>query len=257
MGFALEAGEALAELFHCEDEADDGAVGTAETLSRHRHGYAGRIWNQHDGGDAAGHLVEADLLGLVAEELLVGLRWGEDGVEVLVAGLADEVGQVELDHGCMHLVGEFLEGAVAVAVGILGYELGERFFEGGLGVVEALELEEVFEEAAPLALGGADGEEDEDGVIAGAGDLDAAAVEKLGEDGCGDAPVADAALGVDAGHEDGDLGGVEHAVVVCDVFVLEAVPVFAGFEGPAGGVGVEEAVGCLLEDLGLAGRWGR
>ena len=90
----------------------------------------------------------------------------------------------------MHLVGEFLEGDVAVARGILGDEFGECFFERGLVVVEALELEEIFEQAAPLALGGADGEEDEDGVVAGAGDLDAAAIEKLGEDGGGNAPVA-------------------------------------------------------------------
>ncbi len=250
----LEAGESLAELFHGEDETDDGAVGAAEALAGHAHGDTGGIRDEHDGSDAAGHVGEADFFGFVAEELLVGLRWSEDRVEVLVAGLADEVGQVELHHGGVHLVRELFEGGVAITVGILGYELGEGLFEGSLGVVEAFELEEVFEEASPLAFGGADGEEDEDGVVAGAGDLDAAGVEELGEDGAGDAPVADLALGVDAGHEDGDLSGVEHAVTVGDVFVLEAVPVFAGLEGPGIGVFGEERVGGFFEDVQLAVR---
>ena len=219
---ALEAGEALAELLDGEDELDDGAFGAAEALAGHAHGDAGRVGNEHDGGDAAGHVGEADFFGLVAEEFLIGLRGREDGIEVFVAGVVDEAGEIQLDHGRVHLVGEFFEGDVAVAVGIFGDEFGERLFEGGFGVVEAFELEEIFEQRAPLALGGADGEEDEDGVVAGAGDLDAAAVEELGDDGCGDAPVADTALGVDAGGEDGDLGGVEHAVAVGDVFVLDS-----------------------------------
>ncbi len=152
----------------------------------------------------------------------------------------------------MHLVGELLEGNVAISGGIFQDELGERFFEGSFRVVKTFELEEVFEQRAPLALGGADGEEDEDGVVAGAGDLDAAAVEELGDDGCRDAPVADDALGVDAGGEDGDLGGVEHAVAVGDVFVLVAVPLFAGLEGPGAGAVGEQAVGGLFEEVGLA-----
>ena len=248
----FEAGEALAELFHRQDEADDGTVGTAETLAGHRHGDAGRVGNQHDGGDAAGHLVETNFFRLVAQEFLVGLRGGQDGVEVFVAGFADERGEVELDHCGVHLVGEFLEADIAIARGVLGDEFGERFFEWGFVVVEALELEEVFEEAAPLALGGSDGEEDEDGVVAGAGDLDAAAVEELGEDGGGDAPGVDLTLRGDAGHEDGDLGGVQHAVLVGDVFVLKSVPVFAGLEGPATGVGGEEIVVRGFEEMGGA-----
>src|SRR5260370_3420325 len=76
VGLALEAGEALAELLHGEDEADDGAVWAAETLAGHRHGDAGRLGDEHYCGDAAGPLVEADLFGLVAEELLVGLGGG-------------------------------------------------------------------------------------------------------------------------------------------------------------------------------------
>ena len=220
-----------------------------------RHGDAGRVGDEHDGGDAAGHLGEADFFGLVAQELLVGLGGGEDGVEVFVAGVVDEAGEVELHHGGVHLVGELFEGDVAVARWVLRDELGKRLFERGFGVVEALELEEVFEQRAPLALGGSDGEEDEDGVVAGAGDLDAAAVKELGDDGCGDAPVADDALGVDAGGEDGDLGGVEHAVVVGDVLVLVAVPLFAGLEGPGAGAVGEEAVGGLFEEVGLAVEW--
>ena len=41
---------------------------------------------------------------------------------------------------------------VAVAVGILRDQLGQRLFERGLGVVEALELEEVLEQAPHLPL---------------------------------------------------------------------------------------------------------
>ncbi len=115
--FALEAGEALAELFHGQDELDDRAFGAAETFAGHGHGNAGRVGNEHDSGDAAGHLVEADLFGLVAQELLVGLCRGEDGVEVFVAGVVDEAGEVELNHRGVHLVGEFFEGDVAVALG--------------------------------------------------------------------------------------------------------------------------------------------
>ena len=58
---------------------------------------------------------EANFFGLVTKELLVGLRRGEDGIEVFVAGVADERGQVELDHGRVHLVGELFEGDVAIA----------------------------------------------------------------------------------------------------------------------------------------------
>ena len=64
----------------------------------------------------------------------------------------------------------------------------------------------------------------------------------------------DLALRVDAGHEDGDLGGVEHAVLVGDVFVLESVPVFAGLEGPATGVGGEEIVVCVFEEVAWSRR---
>ena len=39
-------------------------------------------------------------------------------------------------------------------------------------------------------------------------------VEKLGEDSGGNSPIAHGALRVDAGRQDRDLGGVEHAVVV-------------------------------------------
>ncbi len=152
----------------------------------------------------------------------------------------------------MHLVGELFESDVAVAVRVLQDELRESLFEGGLGIVETLELEEIFEESAPFALGGSDGEEDEDGVVAGAGDFDAAAVEEFGDDRCGNAPVADLALGVHAGSEDGDLGGVEHAVAISYVFVLEAVPVFSGLEGPGAGAVGEEAVGRFFEEVGLA-----
>ena len=79
---------------------------------------------------------------------------------------------------------------MAIAVREALDEFGERLFERRFGIVEALELEEIFEQAAPFALGGADGEEHENGVVASAGDLDAARVEELGEDGCGNAPVA-------------------------------------------------------------------
>ena len=48
------------------------------------------------------------------------------------------------------------------------------------------------------------------------------------------------------------LVGVEHAVVVGDVLVLVAVPVFAGLEGPAAGAVGEKAVGRLFEEVGLA-----
>jgi len=80
----------------------------------------------------------------------------------------------------------------------------------------------------------------------------ATAVEELGNDGGGNAPVADDALGVDAGGEDGDLGGVEHAVAVGDVFVLIAVPLFAGLEGPGAGAVGEQAVGGFFEEVSLA-----
>src|ERR1700722_18728433 len=63
---AFEAGEALAELLHGEDKLDDWGLGAAEALAGHRHGYAGRVGDEHDRGDPACHLVEADLLGLVA-----------------------------------------------------------------------------------------------------------------------------------------------------------------------------------------------
>src|SRR6202040_1913995 len=76
--------------------------------------------------------------------------------------------------------------------------------------------------------------------------------EELGDDGGGDAPVADDALGVDAGGEDGDLGGVEHAVAVGDVLVLIAVPLFAGLEGPGAGAVGEQTVGGFFEEIGLA-----
>ena len=229
-----------------------GDSAAAEALAGHGHGDARGVGDEHDGGDATGHVGEAELFGLAANELLVGLGGREDGVEVFVAGFIDEACEVEFDHGGVHLVGELFEGDVAVAGGVFGDEFGEGFFEGGFGVVEALELEEIFEEGTPFAFAGADGEEDKDGVVAGAGDFDAAAVEELGEDGGGDAPLGDDALGVDAGGEDGDLGGVEHAVAVGDVVVLVAVPVFAGFEGPAGGLVGEEAVFCFFEEVGVA-----
>src|ERR1700743_215671 len=127
----------------------------------------------------------------------------------------------------MHLVGEFLESDVAVTGGILGDQFGKRLFEWSFRIVETFELEEVFKERTPLALRGADGEQDQYGVVTGTGDLDAAAVEKLCDDRCGNAPVADNALGVNAGRQDGDLGGIEHAVAVGDVFVLIAVPLFS------------------------------
>ena len=250
--FALEAGEAFAEGFHGDNELDDGAFGAAEALAGHRHGDAGGVRNEHDGGDASGHVGEAKLFGFAADEFLIGLSGGEDGIEILVAGFVDEAGEVEFDHGGVHLVGEFFKGDVAVAGGVFGDEFGEGLFERGFGVVESLELKEVFKEGTPFSFGGADGEEDEDGVVAGAGDLDAASVEEFGEDGGGDAPLGDDALGVDAGGEDGDLGGVQHAVAVGDVVVLVAVPLLAGFEGPAGGLVGEEAVGGFFKEVGLA-----
>src|SRR5271170_7970762 len=63
---ALEAGEALAEFLDCKDELDHRAFGAPETLAGHGHGDAGRVRDEHHGGDAAGHLGEADFFGLVA-----------------------------------------------------------------------------------------------------------------------------------------------------------------------------------------------
>jgi hypothetical protein len=63
--FAFEAGEALAELFHGEDEFDDRAFGRAKTFAGHGHGDAWGIGNEHDGGDAAGHLGEANFFRFV------------------------------------------------------------------------------------------------------------------------------------------------------------------------------------------------
>ena len=48
-------------------------------------------------------------LGLVADELLVGLRGREDRIEVLVAGGVDQAGEIEFDHRLVHLVGELFE----------------------------------------------------------------------------------------------------------------------------------------------------
>ena len=90
-------------------------------------------------------------------------------------------------------------------------EFGQGLDERGVRVVKALELEEGLEQRAPFALRGSDGEQNEDGVVAGAGDFDMAGVEEFGEDRAGDSPVGTDALGVDAGGKDGDLGGVEHA----------------------------------------------
>ena len=64
---------------------------------------------------------------------------------------------------------------------------------------------------------------------------------------------ADLALGVNAGSEDGDLGRVEHGVLVGDVLVVVAVPVFAGLEGPAGGMVHEQLVFGFFEVDALAG----
>ena len=56
-------------------------------------------------------------------------------------------------------------------------------------------------------------------------------------------------LGVDAGCQDGDLGGVEHAVVVRRVFVLVTMPVVAALQGPAAGFGGQKLVfGVFKED---------
>jgi len=90
----------------------------------------------------------------------------------------------------VHLVGELFEGVIAVPGGVALDELGQCLDERGVGVIQALELEEIFEQGAPFALGGANREEDEDGVVAGACDLDAAGVEELGEDRTGTAPWA-------------------------------------------------------------------
>src|SRR5258707_6957957 len=80
VNLALKTREALAEFFYGEDELDNGAFGAAETLAGHGHRDAGRVGDKHDGSNAAGHLGEADFFGLVAQELLIGLRRGEDGV---------------------------------------------------------------------------------------------------------------------------------------------------------------------------------
>src|ERR1700748_1873936 len=91
--FALEAGKALAKLLDGEDQLDHRAVRASETLTRHGHGDAGRVGNEHHGGDATRHLGEANLLSLIAEKLLIGLRRCEDRIEVLIASVVDQARQ--------------------------------------------------------------------------------------------------------------------------------------------------------------------
>src|SRR5579863_3442272 len=124
---ALKAGEPFSKLLHGEDELDNGGFGGAKALAGHRHGNARGVGNQHECCDSAGHLLEAEALGLVADEFLVSLGGREYGIEVFVAGGIDQASEVEFDHGCMHLVGELAERDVAIAVGKTLDEFRESF----------------------------------------------------------------------------------------------------------------------------------
>ena len=76
-----------------------------------------------------------------------------------------------------HLVGEVAQPEAAVDVGMVVDEMRQHLRERRVGVVVALEVEQRVEQRAPLALGDADREQDQDGEVGGLLDLDAAIVQ--------------------------------------------------------------------------------
>src|SRR5215470_15888482 len=119
MNLTFESGKAFAEFFSCKNEANNWALRAAEPLARHTHRNPGRIWNQHHRTYTAMHLCKANLLCLVPQKFLVGLGGSKNRVKVLIAGIPHQGRQIELNHGSVHLVGEFFERYVAITIWIL------------------------------------------------------------------------------------------------------------------------------------------
>ena len=131
----------------------------------------------------------------------------------------------------MHLAGEVGEAHPAVRAGGPGSHGGQRHFQRGVAVVVALEVEERGQQRAPLALGRAHREQEEDGVVLGLLGHDRRVLVQVGgHELCRDAPALELSVDAHARREQGHLDGVEHGVAVGQA--LEPVPGISGMQEP-------------------------
>ncbi len=122
------------------------------------------------------------------------------------------------------------------------HERRQHALERRIGIIQVLEVDELGDERAPLALGDAHREQHQEGIEAGLLDLDAPRGQKLDTTAAGMPSFCIVPSADRPGDEDGDLDRVDQHVVLGQI--LEPVPLVAGLQHPVGLV-----VGRLLRPI--------
>ena len=203
-----------------------------DALSRHDQRNAGRVRNHHHGQRAAHELVDLHALDPSANQALVGVgrphrHLGQRRVHVLL-----RLRQIVLAIGVVHLLAEILEAHLRVCRRMRLDQRRQHARERSIGVVEVLEVDELGDQRAPLALGDAHREQHEERVEAGLFDLDSPGRQELRHHGGRNAVLLHAAIRRQTRSEDRDLDRIDQDMIFGES--LKPVPSIAGLQHPSG-----------------------
>src|SRR5271165_377215 len=113
----------------------------------------------------------------------------------------------------MHLVAELLERKRTVAVSKLGGQIRQRLGQRRFAIIEPLEFKQRFQQAAPFAFAGANGEQRKESVVPSARDLHPPRIQESTKDGCRNSGLRELTARISARRENGHLGRVQQAIV--------------------------------------------
>ena len=235
-----EPGEATVEIPGERQVVDDRTGGLGKALAGHDQWDARRIGHQHHGSDASLQLIDRHRLDIAAHQVVIGIggfhrhlrQHRVHALEVLGGGIAPIAG--------MQLVAQVLQAHALVALRVLAGDAGQATGQAGVGVVAALELQQLGEQGAPLALGNAHGEQHQERIQAGLLHHQPTLPEELADHRRRNPVLAQGPSRGQPRHDQGHLDRVEQHVVIGDTG--KAVPLALGLQQPVGGAYLVDAL---------------
>ena len=123
----------------------------------------------------------------------------------------------------------------AIGFGVGMGQIGQHLAQRRIRVVKILEVQKLGDERAPLALGDAHREQDQEGIEPGLFDLDPAGRQEFDHHAGGNAHLLHRAVGQEARRHDGDLDRIDQRMIRSQP--LEPMPRISRNERPARAVG--------------------